>query len=83
MLRLYEEQYSDFNVARETREVHQIEISYTWVYQALTGAGLITKRDDERRTDNGANAGRCRECFFTLTAVSIAGFRTPDSTTCW
>lgn len=47
VLRLYREQYSDFNVRHfheKLREQHQIEISYTWVYQALTGAGLIAKK---------------------------------------
>jgi transposase len=47
VFRLYREQYSDFNVRHfheKLREQHQIEISYTWVYQALTGAGLIAKK---------------------------------------
>ena len=47
VLRLYREQYSDFNVRHfheKLREQHQITISYTWVYKALTGAGLITKK---------------------------------------
>jgi transposase len=51
VLRLYREQYSDFNVRHfheKLRELHQIEISYTWLYQALTGAGLIAKK--RRRT---------------------------------
>ena len=44
---LYREQYSDFNVRHfheKLREQHGIDISYTWVYQALTGAGLVAKR---------------------------------------
>src|SRR6202045_1140693 len=47
VLRLYREQYSDFNVRHfheKLREQHRIEISYTWVYEALTGAGLIAKK---------------------------------------
>jgi transposase len=47
VLRLYREQYSDFNVRHfheKLREQHQIEISYTWVYAALIGAGLIAKK---------------------------------------
>jgi transposase len=51
VLRLYREQYNDFNVRHfheKLREQHQIEISYTWVYQALTGAGLISRK--KRRT---------------------------------
>jgi transposase len=47
VLRLYQEQYSDFNVRHfheKLKELHGIEISYTWVYQALTGAGWIAKK---------------------------------------
>jgi hypothetical protein len=47
VLRLYREQYSDFNVRHfheKLRELHGIEISYTRVYQALSGAGLIAKK---------------------------------------
>ncbi len=47
VLRLYREQYSDFNVRHfheKLREQHRIEISYTWVYAALIGAGLIAKK---------------------------------------
>ena len=47
VLRLYREQYSDFNVRHfheKLRERHGIEISYTWVYKALTGAGLVAKK---------------------------------------
>lgn len=47
VLRLYQEQYSDFNVRHfheKLKELHRIEISYTWVYQALSGAGLIAKK---------------------------------------
>lgn len=47
VFRLYQEQYSDFNVRHlheKLRERHGIEISYTWLYQALIGAGLVKKR---------------------------------------
>ena len=47
VLRLYREQYSDFNVRHfheKLREQHRIEISYRWVYAALIGAGLVAKR---------------------------------------
>src|SRR3954471_20116927 len=47
VLRLYQEQYSDFNVRHfheKLKELHGIEISYTWVYEALSGAGLIAKK---------------------------------------
>jgi hypothetical protein len=43
VLRLYREVYSDLNIRHfheKLRECHQIELSYTWVQQALQGAGL-------------------------------------------
>src|SRR5579862_8769387 len=51
VFRLYRERYKDFNVRHfheKLREEHQLEISYTWLYQALIGAGLVEKR--RRRT---------------------------------
>jgi len=47
VLRLYREKYADFNVRHfheKLREEHHIELSYTWVQQALQGAGLVAKR---------------------------------------
>src|SRR3977135_2852592 len=47
VLALYQEKYSDFNVRHfheKWREVEGIEISYSWVRQALQGAGLVAKR---------------------------------------
>ncbi len=44
VLRLYQEQYFDFNVRHfheKLREEHGIKLSYTWVKQALQGAGLV------------------------------------------
>jgi transposase len=55
VLRLYQEQYFDFNVKHfheKLSEVHGIELSYTWVKQALQGAGLVgrkRKRTPHRR----------------------------------
>jgi transposase len=47
VLRLYQEQYFDFNVLhfheKLSRE-HDIHLSYTWVKQALQGAGLVKSR---------------------------------------
>ena len=47
VLRLYQEQYFDFNVRhfheKLSRE-HDIHLSYTWVKQALQGAGLVQTR---------------------------------------
>lgn len=47
VLRLYREEYSDFNVRHfheKLGEKHGIHLSYTWVYKALIGAGLVGKR---------------------------------------
>jgi len=46
ILRLYQEQYADFNVRHfheKLREQHHIRLSYTWVKQALQTAGLVKK----------------------------------------
>jgi transposase len=46
ILRLYQEQYVDFNVRHfheKLREQHHIRLSYTWVKQALQTAGLVKK----------------------------------------
>ncbi len=47
VLALYQEKYSDLNVRHfheKLGEVEQIPISYSWVRQALQGAGLVAKR---------------------------------------
>jgi transposase len=47
VLQLYQEQYYDFNVRHfqeKLKEVHQIELSYSWVKQALQGAGLVPRK---------------------------------------
>lgn len=55
VLRLYQEKYFDFNVRHfheKLKEIHNIQLSYTWVKQALQGAGLVArkrKRGSHRR----------------------------------
>ena len=47
VLGLYQQKYYDLNVRHfheKLREEHGIELSYTWVYKALLGAGLVQKR---------------------------------------
>jgi transposase len=47
VLRLYREVYFDLNVRHfheKLRDEHEIKLSYTWVQQALQGAGLVVKR---------------------------------------
>jgi transposase len=47
VLRLYREKYFDFSIRHfheKLRSEHKIELSYTWVQQALQGAGLVKRR---------------------------------------
>jgi transposase len=47
VLQLYQETYYDLNMRHfheKLREMHGIELSYTWVQKALQGAGLVPKR---------------------------------------
>jgi transposase len=47
VLRLYREVYFDLNMGHfheKLRDEHQIHLSYTWVQQALQGAGLVAKK---------------------------------------
>jgi len=47
VLRLYQEEYFDFSVQHfheKLKSEHQIELSYTWVKNALQGAGLVKPR---------------------------------------
>jgi transposase len=46
VLGLYRDRYTDLNVRHfheKLREQHQIELSYSWVKQALQGAGLVAR----------------------------------------
>src|SRR5438445_7416164 len=48
VLALYQETYFDLSVRHfheKLREEHALELSYTWVKQALQGAGLIARRN--------------------------------------
>src|SRR5437763_13691191 len=47
VLRLYQQEYFDFNVRHfheKLQQEHGIELSYSWVKQALQGAGLVGRR---------------------------------------
>ena len=47
VLCLYREQYFDFNVVafvEKLEEVHEIQLSYSWVKTALQEAGLVAKK---------------------------------------
>jgi transposase len=64
VLGLYRERYPDLNVQHfheKLRDEHQIELSYTWVKQALQGSGLVAR---------GAQAGSASQA---ATAAAFAG----------
>ena len=47
VLSLYQEKYFDFSMLHfheKLRKEHQLQVSYSWVKQALQGAGLVAKR---------------------------------------
>ena len=47
VLALYRERYADFNVRHfheKLKEMEGIQLSYSWVKQALQGAGLVARR---------------------------------------
>ena len=47
VLRLYREQYFDFNVkhfAEKLAEEHAIQLSYSWIKTALQTAGLVARQ---------------------------------------
>src|SRR4051812_43319253 len=87
VLALYQETYFDLSgrhFHEKLREEHAIQLSYSWVKQALQGAGLVTRgANDAARTGDAGLAGPCRACCCISTAASIAGFPTTAITTCW
>jgi transposase len=86
VLALYRDTYFDLSVRHfheKLREEHAIELSYTWVKQALQGAGLVARRMKRGSHRRRGRAGRCQACCCTLMAASIAGFPTSAITICW
>jgi transposase len=71
VLGLYQERYSDFNVrhfVEKLHEEHGIGLSYTWVKNALQGAGLVV-----RRRKRGAHRRRRQRRPLTGMLVHIDG----------
>ena len=63
VLRLYQEQYYDFNVKHfheKLKREHHIKLSYTWVKTALQTAGLVPRRGGAVSIASAANHDRCR-----------------------
>ena len=67
VLGLYRERYADLNVRHfheKLQEQHQIQLSYTWVKQALQGAGLVArgrKRGDAVSATSAPGRDVCRK----------------------
>ena len=62
VLALYQEEYYDLNVRHfreKLEENHGIQLSYTWVYQALAGAGLVQNGASAENTGASERDGRC------------------------
>ena len=81
---LYREKYFDLNVQHfheKLQAEHGIELSYTWVKQALQGAGWWRVDASVGRIANGGSGGRCRGCCCISTAAATSGFRTNAGTT--
>ena len=58
---LYRDRYFDLNVRHfheKLQDEHGIELSYTWVKQALQGAGLVARGRKRGRIASGASGGR-------------------------
>ncbi len=76
VLQLYREKYSDFNVQHfheKLRELHGIELSYTWARQRCKPRGWQSAGRSRDRTESGDRAGHCQACCCTSMAVSTAG----------
>ena len=81
---LYREKYFDLNVQHfheKLQAEHGMELSYTWVKQALQGAGWWRVDASAGRIANGASGGRCRGCCCISTAAVTSGFRMNAGTT--
>src|SRR6266852_4289123 len=80
---LYREKYFDLNVQHFHEKLgadHGIELSYTWVKQALQGAGLLARGRKRGAHRNGGSGGRCGGCCCISTAAVTSGFRTNAGT---
>src|SRR5947209_3238808 len=79
VLGLYRDRYADLNVRHfheKLREQHQIELSYTWVKQALQERDWWREGASAECIASGVRGGPCQGCCCTSTAAGIAGSRT-------
>src|ERR1035437_619291 len=70
---LYRDRYPDLNVQHfheKLSDQHQIELSYSWVKQALQGAGLVPRGRTTGCIASGVRDDRCRGCL-TATLLTM------------
>jgi hypothetical protein len=73
VLGLYRDRYLDLNVRHfheKLSDQHQIELSYSWVKQALQGAGLVPRGRTTGCIASGVRDDRCRGCL-TATLLTM------------
>ena len=73
VLGLYRDRYPDLNVQHfheKLSDQHQIELSYSWVKQALQGAGLVARGRTTGCIASGVRDDRCRGCL-TATLLTM------------
>jgi len=81
---LYREKYFDLNVQHfheKLQAEHGVELSYTWVKQALRERAWWREDASAGRIASGVSGGRCRGCCCISTAAITSGFRTNAGTT--
>jgi hypothetical protein len=85
ILRLYQEQYGDFNLSHiheKLREQHRIRLSYPWVKRALQTAGLV-KKSRKRAAHRRRRPRRPLPGMLLHLDGSHTWFRITVVTTCW
>jgi hypothetical protein len=80
VLRLYRERYRGFNVRHfydMARREHQVQVSYSWVKDALQLAGLVPKTGRAGGIGGGASPGRASGSSCTSMGVRMRGSPSP------
>ena len=72
---------STCGISRKAAGEHGIELSYSWVKEALQGAGLVARGRKRECIASGVRGGRCRGCCCISTAAATSGFRMSAGTT--
>ena len=86
VLELYREQYFDLNVRHfheKLREEHQIGLSYTWVKQALQGAGPGEAEVQARDRPQGTSRAHLVNEVANVREEAVTQFHAPKTRTEW